>query len=210
MNKTTLGKAIQQALNTSDPNAVQAATPKGKQGKVRATPLKEMDPSAYAVATETAMDVYFADTDRRANIEEFAAVAEDLRWALESKRARMAELCGLIFPRGKATYNEQQTLLAYLRGISVTAYDSMRAAIKALPKMGGALASKDGGKKSATRAVSPSRWYSALAKDLAKVRDRMTKVPKHDIDSDVLRAFTSALRAVDAAEKAMAKRIKAA
>lgn len=205
--QTVLGAALAKALgNTSDVNASQAKDSKAKVAKVK---LRDMDPIAYANASTAGLELMFNE-ERRVWIEEFAAISEDHRYSEETTRAEQTRLAGLIWPNGKASYNEVQAVGSFLRGISEYSYKSMIRAIKALPKMGGALPSKDGGKKSTTRATSPRIWYGSMAKKLANVRDQMAKCPKQDIDADVLRTFVAALKAIDTAERMLAKRIKAA
>jgi len=198
--------AVKQALNIPADNVVSAKVPSNKKGKVAKVALKDMSVAQYDVASDADLCIYFNEA-RREWIEEFAAVSEDLRYSLETTKAIHKDLAGRIWPNGKASYNECNSLFTFLKGRSEYAYKCMKTAVKALPKMKGKLPSKDGGTKSGKRTVSPSTWHATLARELAKVSERMSKCPTKDVDKDALVAFTKALRAIEAAEKSLARSI---
>ena len=202
--------AVKQALNIPADNVVSAKVPSNKKGKVAKVALKDMNLSQYDTSTDETLCMYFDET-RRSALELFCVGAQNICTLLETEvpeiRAEMMAQCPIIFPSGKVSYNEWKALGAYLKGRSEYQYKEMVTAVKALSKMKGKLPSADGKGKAGKRTVSPSTWHATLARELAKVSERMTKCPAKDVDRDALQAFAKALKAIEAAEKSLARSI---
>ena len=101
MSKSLLAVAVSQLVNPMDLTGTVAAKP----AKI---PAADMSLQQHDAMTEGDLSVYF-DEHRREWIEEFAAVAEDLRYSTETKKDQMAQLAAKIWPTGKVSYNECRT-----------------------------------------------------------------------------------------------------
>lgn len=196
MGKPAGGSGIRDAdrANTVDPLA---KLPTGKKMKLTAEQRRE-----------ATFDALF-NAERVALICEFVDLGIDAAAEQDSQRARMVNVFPRIFPSGKVSYNEWKVLGASLRAIDEYVYKVAVLAVKLLPKMNGALPSKDGGGKGGKRSASPAKWHASFLTALQGLRERMTKCPKADIDADALRSVVDALRALDLADRALAKRIAA-
>jgi hypothetical protein len=211
MHKSTLAVAVSQLLNptgnTVDPNDV---TTQGKPKKTVKVPVADMTLQQHDAMTDADLAIYF-DDKRRDMIEEYAAIAEDLRYSTETKRDQMAQIASRIWPSGKVTYNEARTVSTFLKSRSEYAYKCMVKSIKSFPAMGaklgkngklilGKMPSKAGGLKSGKRTASAATWQSTMAKSIKAMRERMAKSRKV-IDPAALVKYADAFKALDAALK---------
>lgn len=165
-----------------------------KAGRVIEIKRRDYTMEQVDAADQKELDGQFSDARQEA-LELLATYAEDIRYAIETKRAAIMECVAIMFPSrkiSKATWAQHKAAGQFLRARSEYGYKEYKRAVKlhfgALPKADGSKGDKAGARQS------PKLWARGLETDMAKLAERIGKMPSKDIDKQVARQFIAAFK----------------